>query len=35
VGNGFPALLADASVRWIEANEQESALRTLVPLKDR
>jgi hypothetical protein len=31
VGNGFHALFADGSVRWIEAGEQESELRTLVP----
>jgi prepilin-type processing-associated H-X9-DG protein len=29
VGNGFHALFADGSVRWIEAEQQES-LRTLV-----
>ncbi len=33
VGNGFHAMFADASVRWIEAEQQENALRTLVPLK--
>jgi hypothetical protein len=31
VGNGFHALFADYSVRWFEAEEQKSALRTLVP----
>jgi prepilin-type processing-associated H-X9-DG protein len=31
VGNGFHALFADGSVRWFEAEQQESALRTLVP----
>jgi hypothetical protein len=31
VGSGFHALFADGSVRWIEAEQQESALRTLVP----
>jgi hypothetical protein len=31
VGNGFHAMFADASVRWIEAEEREGALRTLVP----
>jgi prepilin-type processing-associated H-X9-DG protein len=30
VGNGFHALFADGSVRWIEAEQQERALRTLV-----
>jgi hypothetical protein len=35
VGKGFHALFADASVRWFEAEQQESALRTLVPLKGR
>jgi hypothetical protein len=35
VGKGFHALFADGSVRWIEAAQQESALRTLVPLKSR
>src|SRR5262249_37425828 len=35
VGNGFHAMFADGSVRWIEAEQQESALRTLVPLKGR
>jgi hypothetical protein len=35
MGNGFHALFADASVRWIEAEQEESALRTLVPLKGR
>jgi hypothetical protein len=35
VGNGFHAMFADASVRWIEADEQDNALRTLVPLKGR
>jgi hypothetical protein len=31
LGKGFHAMFADASVRWIEAEQQESALRTLVP----
>jgi hypothetical protein len=31
VEHGFHALFADGSVRWIEAEQQESALRTLVP----
>jgi prepilin-type processing-associated H-X9-DG protein len=35
VGNGFHAMFADGHVRWIEADQQESALRTLVPLKGR
>jgi prepilin-type processing-associated H-X9-DG protein len=35
VGSGFHALFADGSVRWIEAGQEESALRTLVPLKGR
>jgi hypothetical protein len=35
VGNGFHAMFADGSVRWIEAGKQENALRTLVPLKGR
>ncbi len=35
LGNGFHALFADASVSWIEAEKQESALRTLVPLNGR
>ena len=35
VGNGFHAMFADASVRWFKAEQQESALRTLVPLKGR
>jgi hypothetical protein len=34
VGNGFHALFADGTVRWIEAEEQESALRNLVPRMD-
>jgi prepilin-type processing-associated H-X9-DG protein len=34
VGNGFHALFADGSVRWIEAEQQERALRSLVPRKD-
>jgi hypothetical protein len=33
VGQGFHAVFADASVRWIEADQQENALRTLVPLR--
>jgi prepilin-type processing-associated H-X9-DG protein len=32
VGNGLHALFADGSVRWIEAEQRESALRTLVPV---
>jgi hypothetical protein len=32
VGDGFHALFADGTVRWIEAAEQDSALRTLVPI---
>jgi hypothetical protein len=35
VGNGFHALFADVSVRWFEPDQQESTLRTLVPLKGR
>jgi hypothetical protein len=35
VGNGFHALFADGDVRWIEAEQQKSALRTLFPLKGR
>ena len=35
VGNGFHAMFADASVRWIEAKRQENALRTLVLLNGR
>ena len=35
LGRGFHALFADATVRWIGADEEESALRTLVPLKGR
>jgi prepilin-type processing-associated H-X9-DG protein len=35
VGNGFHALFADGSVRWIEAGEQANVLRTLVPLNGR
>jgi hypothetical protein len=35
VGNGFHAVFADGSVRWIEAEQQESALRTLVPRNGR
>jgi hypothetical protein len=35
VGNGFHALFADASVRWFEAEEQENALRKLVPRNGR
>jgi hypothetical protein len=35
VGNGFHAMFADGSVRWIEAEQQESALRTLVPRNGR
>jgi prepilin-type processing-associated H-X9-DG protein len=35
VGNGFHALFADGSVRWIEAERQESALRMLVPRNGR
>jgi prepilin-type processing-associated H-X9-DG protein len=31
VGNGFHALFADGSVRWIEAKQQEDELRTHVP----
>ena len=31
VGNGFHAMFADATVRWMEGAQQESALRTLVP----
>jgi hypothetical protein len=31
VGNGFHAVFADATVRWFEAEQQEIALRTLVP----
>jgi hypothetical protein len=30
VGNGFYAVFADASVRWFEAEQQESKLRTHV-----
>jgi prepilin-type processing-associated H-X9-DG protein len=30
VGNGFHVIFADGHVRWIQAEEQESALRTLV-----
>jgi hypothetical protein len=30
LGNGFHALFADATVRWIEAEQQERALRWLV-----
>jgi hypothetical protein len=32
VGNGFHALVADGTVRWIEAEHRDSALRTLVPV---
>jgi len=31
VGNGFHALFADGTVRWFTAEQEESALRTLVP----
>jgi prepilin-type processing-associated H-X9-DG protein len=31
VGNGFHALFADGSVRWIEAEKQENELRTRPP----
>jgi hypothetical protein len=32
-GKGFYALFADGTVRWIDAEEQETMLRTKVPLK--
>jgi hypothetical protein len=32
---GFHVMFADASVRWIEAERQDSLLRTLAPLKGR
>jgi hypothetical protein len=32
-GKGFHALFADCTVRWIPADEKETVLRTLVPLK--
>jgi hypothetical protein len=35
VGNGFHAMFADASVRWIEAEKQENELRTHVPRNGR
>jgi hypothetical protein len=35
VGNGFHALFGDGSVGWIEAEQQESRLRTLVPRNGR
>jgi hypothetical protein len=35
VGSGFHALFADVSVRWFEPDQQESTLRTLVPLNGR
>jgi hypothetical protein len=35
VGNGFHAMTADGSVRWIKAEQRDSALRTLVPLNAR
>jgi hypothetical protein len=35
VGDGFHALFADASVRWIEPDQQEITLRTLVPRNGR
>jgi hypothetical protein len=35
VGDGFHALFANGSVRWFDAEEQESKLRTLVPLNSR
>jgi hypothetical protein len=34
VGNGFHAMFACVSVRWIEAEEQEDALRMLGPPKN-
>jgi hypothetical protein len=30
VGNGFHAMFADASVRWIDAGQEEKALRALI-----
>jgi hypothetical protein len=35
VGNGFHAVFADGSVRWIEADQQQIALRTLVHINGR
>jgi hypothetical protein len=32
-GKGFYALFADGTVRWIDAEEQETVLRTQVPLR--
>ena len=31
VGNGFHAMFGDASVRWFEAEQRETTLRTLAP----
>jgi hypothetical protein len=35
VGNGFHAVFADVTVRWFEAEQEEIALRTLVPRNGR